>query len=199
MIWNIPNILSLARLVLFLPLLWVLAILGQPTWLGAVLILALLTDAADGWLARALDQVTALGARLDSIADNILLPSAVAWLLMLRPEVLAARTGLLLALSVGLWTAAITIGWVRFRRFANLHLYSHKVSAVVGGGFVVVAFLYGFLPWLFYAAAAASCVGSIESITLLLTRHRVDEHMGSIFRRSPGIPSRSLRCTGEPR
>jgi len=197
MIWNIPNILSLARLVVFLPFLWMLAIRGQPAWLGAVLIPALLTDAADGWLARALDQVTALGARLDSIADNTLLVSAVAWLAMLRPEVLAGRAGTMLTLSVGLWAAAITIGWIRFRRFANLHLYSHKISAGVGGAFLVVAFLYGFVPWLFYMAATASCLASVESITLLLKRDRVNEHMGSIFRRPSRTPSPSFRYSGE--
>ena len=73
MIWNVPNILSLSRLVVFLPVLWLVALAGQTVWLGVLLCLALLTDAADGCLARALNQVTPLGARLDSIADNSLL------------------------------------------------------------------------------------------------------------------------------
>lgn len=182
MIWNIPNSLSLARLFLFLPVLWVLAVSGKPVWLGAVLLVALLTDVADGCLARALNQVTALGAKLDSIADAGLLVSSISWLVILRPEVLLGRTGFVLAVSVAAWTAAIAIGWVRFRRFANLHLYSHKAAAVIGGAFLVVSFMSGFQPWIFHVAAGASIIASVESIILLLTRDHVDEHMGSLLK-----------------
>ncbi len=193
MIWNIPNTLSLARLLVFLPVLWTLAIHGQSTSLGALLIAALLTDAADGFIARSRNQVTAVGAKLDSTADAALLASAVIWLLMLRPEVAAGRPGFVLALSIGMWAAAIAIGWIRFRRFANLHLYSHKVTAVIGGAFLVVSFISGFHAWLFYIAAGASTISSAESIVLLLTRDRVDEHMGSLFKSAAGHTRSSLR------
>lgn len=181
MMCTIPNILSLARLLVFLPILWLLALHGQPVWLGAVLAGALFTDILDGRLARRLNQVTALGSRLDSIADNTLLVSAVVWLLMLRPEVIHGRHGMVLALSVALWAASIVIGWVRFHRFANLHLYSDKTAAVVGGVFLVTAFMLGFHAWLFYLAAAISALANIEGIVLLITRYEVNEHMGSIF------------------
>lgn len=193
MIWNIPNTLSLARLLVFLPVLWALAIHDQPARLGALLMAALLTDAADGFIARSRNQVTALGAKLDSMADAAILVSAIAWLLMLRPEVAAGRPGFVLALSVGMWAAAIAIGWIRFRRFANLHLYSHKVTAVIGGVFLVVSFMSGFQAWLFYAAAGASTISSAESIILLLTRDRVDEHMGSLFKSVPRLACSTLR------
>jgi CDP-diacylglycerol--glycerol-3-phosphate 3-phosphatidyltransferase len=181
MIYTIPNILSLARLLVFLPILWLLALHGQPVWLGVVLAGALFTDVLDGRLARRLNQVTALGSRLDSIADNTLLVSAVVWLLMLRPEVIHGRHGMVLALSVALWAASIIIGWVRFHRFANLHLYSDKTAAVIGGIFLVASFMFGFHSWMFYLAAGMSALANIEGIVLLITRDEVDEHMGSIF------------------
>ncbi len=181
MIYTIPNVLSLSRLLIFLPILWLLAIHGEPIWLGAVLAGALFTDVLDGQFARRLNQVTALGSRLDSIADNTLLVSAIVWLLMLRPEVNHGRHGLVLAFSVALWAASIIIGWIRFHRFANLHLYSDKTAAVVGGVFLVTCFMFGFHPWLFYLAAGVSVLANIEGIVLLITRDDVDEHMGSIF------------------
>ncbi len=181
MICTIPNVLSLARLLIFLPILWLLAIYGQLVWLGAVLAGALLTDVLDGQLARRLNQVTALGSRLDSIADNTLLVSAVVWLLMLRPEVIHGRHGVVLALSVALWAVSIIIGWVRFHRFADLHLYSDKTAAVVGGVFLVTCFMFGFHAWIFYLAAGISALANIEGIVLLITRDEVNEHMGSIF------------------
>ena len=182
MIWNLPNILSLSRLAVFLPVLWLLACYQQPQWLGAVLIAALATDACDGFLARRLNQVTALGARLDSIADNSLIVSAIVWLLWLRPEVIQNRYGVLLTTAVALWALTVAIGWIRFHRFANLHLYSDKIAAVIGGVFLVVSFLNGFIAWLFYLATGTAILASLEGAVLLLTRNRVNEHMGSIFR-----------------
>lgn len=182
MIWNIPNILSLARLVIFLPVLWILALNGQSVWLGVVLVAALATDALDGYCARRFGQVTAIGARLDSVADNSLMLSAVIWLLTLRPEVLHDRNGVILALAVTIWSLAILIGWLRFRRFANLHLYSDKIAAVIGGVFLIFSFISGFHPWLYYLAAGATIVANLEGALLLLTRDHVDEHMGSIFK-----------------
>ena len=43
-------------------------------------------SALDGQLARRLHQRSKLGAELDSLADNLLVPSALAWLVLLRPE-----------------------------------------------------------------------------------------------------------------
>jgi phosphatidylglycerophosphate synthase len=69
--WNIPNTLTVIRLA-GTPVLLVLALLQQPV---AVLLLGCLlvgTDWLDGILARALQQQTPLGAKLDTIADVIL-------------------------------------------------------------------------------------------------------------------------------
>jgi len=178
---NIPNLLSLSRLLFFLPLLWLLALQGLTVILGLVLAVALCTDMLDGHLARRLGQVTALGAKLDSLADNSILLSACIWLLMLRPEVVSGRQGLVFCLSVLLWLALGVVGWLRFRRIANLHLYSDKIAAIIGGVFLVVSFVSGFHPGLFYLAAGMSMVANAEGIVLLLTHDRVDEHMGSIF------------------
>ncbi|HAM53027.1 MAG TPA: hypothetical protein DCP92_20870 [Nitrospiraceae bacterium] len=67
-ILTVPNILSIARLgVAFtLP---VLAWRGEATLFLVCLILALLSDAADGWIARVLSQTSILGTKLDSWAD----------------------------------------------------------------------------------------------------------------------------------
>jgi phosphatidylglycerophosphate synthase len=86
---RLPNALSTLRLAL-VPVLWLLALEGRPGWVGAGLLLAGLTDILDGQLARRLDAVTPEGARLDSLADNLLALSGAAWLVMLRPDVIAA-------------------------------------------------------------------------------------------------------------
>jgi CDP-diacylglycerol--glycerol-3-phosphate 3-phosphatidyltransferase len=71
---NLPNRLTVFRLVLCGVLVVLLEKEGIYSGLGALLvfIVASLTDWLDGWLARRLDMVTNLGKLLDPLADKIL-------------------------------------------------------------------------------------------------------------------------------
>ncbi|MGB9698501.1 MAG: CDP-alcohol phosphatidyltransferase family protein [Thermodesulfobacteriota bacterium] len=68
---NLPNFLSLAR-ILLIPLLIIFLINGAFFWALLIFILAALTDAADGMLARLMGQRTIIGAYLDPLADKLL-------------------------------------------------------------------------------------------------------------------------------
>ena len=73
---NLPNILTIARLILLLPILacfYLEAQFGAPViWTCFVLYAtASLTDFLDGWLARKLNQISAFGTFLDPISDKI--------------------------------------------------------------------------------------------------------------------------------
>lgn len=72
--WTAPNQLTLLRLV-FIPFVITNVLDGNWRWALALLVLAGLSDALDGWLARTLDQRTLLGQYLDPIADKLLLSS----------------------------------------------------------------------------------------------------------------------------
>lgn len=105
---NIPNALSLLRL-LGIPLfLWLLLVRHADGWALAVLMVSGFTDWLDGKLARLLDQQTRLGELLDPAADRlymIVIPIALAirdivpwWILALivgREVILAATWPLL--------------------------------------------------------------------------------------------------------
>jgi cardiolipin synthase len=69
---NIPNILTLLRIIL-VPVIVIFLIQGAFLKALLVLIVAGLSDALDGFLARILHQQTVLGAYLDPIADKALL------------------------------------------------------------------------------------------------------------------------------
>lgn len=92
--WNLPNLLSLSR-VFLAPLVMVfLAVRGQfgnlfgvnigDILAGVVFILASLTDAADGYIARKRGIVTNLGKFIDPIADKILVVAALICLVELQ-------------------------------------------------------------------------------------------------------------------
>jgi cardiolipin synthase len=72
---NIPNLISLLRIIL-VPIVVILLIHGLFFKAMAVFIVAALSDALDGFLARFMHQQTELGAYLDPIADKALLASS---------------------------------------------------------------------------------------------------------------------------
>ena len=72
---NIPNLLTLLRIILS-PVIVILLIQGAFLKALMVFIVAGITDALDGFLARVLHQQTVLGAYLDPIADKGLLASS---------------------------------------------------------------------------------------------------------------------------
>ena len=76
---NLPNLLTVARLVLTIPFVWLFTLEGTvSSWIAlAVFVLASLTDWLDGYLARKLNQRTAFGIFMDPLADKILVLSAL--------------------------------------------------------------------------------------------------------------------------
>ncbi|MGH9464938.1 MAG: CDP-alcohol phosphatidyltransferase family protein, partial [Thermoanaerobaculia bacterium] len=71
MSFNLPNLLSLLRMGL-IPLFVIALLRGETVKALAIFIVAGLSDALDGFLARVLDQRSLLGAYLDPIADKLL-------------------------------------------------------------------------------------------------------------------------------
>jgi cardiolipin synthase len=71
---NIPNLLTVARFCL-VPVVVYMIGQGQWTLAFAIFVIAGLTDAVDGFIARKFDQRTVLGAYIDPLADKALLVS----------------------------------------------------------------------------------------------------------------------------
>ena len=176
---TIPNLLTALRLLL-LPVLWGLALLKWPVPLAIGMIISFLTDTLDGFIARRFNVTSAFGSKFDSLADNLLIPSTVIWLVILRPEVLTDHP-ILCAVAVATYGSSLLVGWIKFRRFANLHLYSKKTAGVLSYAFIVHALLAGqYNAWLFYTAISLFILASVEGLILQLTHAQVDEHMGSL-------------------
>jgi len=176
----LPNQLTAARLAL-VPILWVAALLGHPTLVGAGLALSFALDWGDGVAARRLGQTSAFGSRFDSITDGLMAPCAIAWLLILEPDPFVDHW--VLALTwFGLTYTSIALGLFKFKRFANLHLQSARTACVFQYAFAVDTLVAPpYLPALMYAAAGAGLLASLESLVLQLIRTDVHERLGSIL------------------
>lgn len=80
---NLPNLLTLSRILLipFFVLVYVIPGKGTYFYASALFALAAFTDWLDGYLARRLDQTTPFGAFLDPVADKLIVVSALAVLI----------------------------------------------------------------------------------------------------------------------
>lgn len=165
MLRHVPNALSIAR-ILASPILLVLAGNGQESAFTWVLIPALLSDIADGLIARLFSLQTKLGALLDSVADTLLLFAALYGIWVFHPD-FAADHVLAIALLIGAWLTENAAALLRYGRLSSFHTYLSKVAGYALGIFVGVLFIFNFQPWLFYLAVGVSVIGNCEELVLL--------------------------------
>jgi CDP-diacylglycerol--glycerol-3-phosphate 3-phosphatidyltransferase len=142
-VWNLPNILSLFRIVLIPAILYCLTDPGRgaAAAAGGLFFIACLSDFLDGYLARRSQSTTILGQYLDPLADKLIVTAALIMLVgMLREPrvptwmvvVIVGRelavTGLrAIALSEGVMLAAEELGKYKmlFQMFALHGLLIH--------------------------------------------------------------------------
>lgn len=74
--WNIPNALSVLRILLIIPFM-TLYLMGLDGWAFSVLLLSGVTDMLDGFIARKFNQITDCGKLLDPLSDKLTQVSVV--------------------------------------------------------------------------------------------------------------------------
>jgi len=173
--------------------LWPLALAGQGRVVAAGLVLAGLTDALDGFVARRLGQASVRGARLDAIADTALLVSAAAWIGILHPDVVRDDGALLFAVAM-LYALSAVVSWVAFRRLVD----PRQLSAKVAGGllylFALVTLFTGVvtaaLLVLALAALAVSCLATIVTASHTIhARATASSHRSQAPQNANGVVS----------
>ncbi|MDP1632146.1 MAG: CDP-alcohol phosphatidyltransferase family protein [Caulobacter sp.] len=124
------NLVTLSRIVLVIPI-TALLLQGLQTPALGLYVLAALTDAFDGWLARSSGRASRYGAQLDATVDNLFSLAILMFLLLTYPG-LAARQGLALAVLFGAPLLYLVVSWALRRRLMMFHFWSAKV-----GGFLL--------------------------------------------------------------
>jgi phosphatidylglycerophosphate synthase len=162
---HVPNALSIAR-ILACPALVALGVAGKETAFTWLLVPALLSDIADGLIARVFHLQSRLGAQLDSIADVALLMTSLYGVWVFHPGVVAEHrlAGILL---IGAWVTENVASLLRYGRLSSFHTVLSKVAGYLLGIFVGVLFVFGFQPWLLYLAVGVSVAGNVEELLLL--------------------------------
>lgn len=172
-IHHVPNVLSFLRLAA-VPVLLMLAWYRLPVPFLVLLLVAILSDAVDGWIARRLNAVTPFGIRLDSLADfalYIAVPLGGWWL---WPDLLLREAP---------WIALIVVGYalpgalslLRFHRLSSYHTWSAKLAVATTALALFILFATG-IGWPLHIGAPLALLAGLEqsAITLLAAGPRDD-------------------------
>ncbi|MCH9813539.1 MAG: CDP-alcohol phosphatidyltransferase family protein [Epsilonproteobacteria bacterium] len=175
MVWTLPNLLSLFR-ILAAPFLVLVAWLGFEELFLILFLLMLLSDALDGWVARIFNLSSALGARLDSYGDIVtyLTMPIGAWLLwptLIQKEI----SYIIIAVIIYLLPGGVAL--IKFGSLASYHTWFTKFSALCMSLSLLVL-LFSKDATLFHIAVYILVIEAVENIaiTLMLPTQQSDIH-----------------------
>ena len=163
---NIPNIISLYRLLSFPIILWI-AFAGEERLFAILLCINLVTDILDGLIARVFKMETAIGAKLDSLADIGTYICAFTGIYLFKSEELLPHIysfGTLLGLII----FCNIFSLIKFKESASLHLYSTKIGGYIQGTFFFVLFLFNFYTPFYYFMVIWGILSFIEHFIVQL-------------------------------
>ncbi|HXZ91810.1 MAG TPA: CDP-alcohol phosphatidyltransferase family protein [Burkholderiales bacterium] len=160
---NLPNALSLLRIALA-PVLVALAWRDAHAAFAACFALCLLTDIADGQIARRFNLTTELGARLDSWGDVLTYLAVLPGLFWLHPQFVSdARVAL--GAVVASYLIPIGAGFIKYRQLTSYHTRLATVAAYALGASLLIIFAGG-PPLAFYLAALIIFASQVEELAI---------------------------------
>lgn len=165
-LFTLPGLLSLYRLAIA-PVIIALALSEERTLFIVFLCVSFVTDVIDGPIARARNQCTPIGARLDSIAD---LSTYIAALVgVFHFEYDAVRQHLLMFyIFISTLMLFGLISFVKFGRAPSFHLYSFKINTLLQAAFIFYLLVFDFNEALYYFTMGFGILASLEAVATAL-------------------------------
>jgi phosphatidylglycerophosphate synthase len=163
---GIPNALSMLRIGLA-PVLVALAWYGANTAFACVYFFSLLTDIADGYIARRFGLTSELGARLDSWGDILTYLAVLPGLWWLQPR-FVDEAAISITVVVCSYLVPIAAGFAKYRQLTSYHTRLATVAAYALGASLLLVFITG-SAWPFRLAMAVIVISQIEEIAITLT------------------------------
>jgi len=130
-------------------------------------VINLLTDVADGFIARKLKMETETGARLDSMADNLTYLLAFTGIFVFKWEAFRPHLASFLVF-IAFLVSTVILSLVKFKRFPSFHLYSTKIGGYIEGIFFFILFTVGFITPFYYFMIFWGILAAIEHIAIQL-------------------------------
>lgn len=162
-----------------MPVMLLVAWLRMPRWFLVCLAVSLLSDAVDGWAARRLRQESAVGARLDSVADLASFAALPLCLWWLWPSVMRREAVWVVTIVASYWSP-LAIGFLKFRQQTSYHTWGAKSAAVACGVGTILLFA-DVTPWLFRVGTVAFALEAAEEIAITLTLKRLRANVPTLW------------------
>jgi CDP-diacylglycerol--glycerol-3-phosphate 3-phosphatidyltransferase len=163
--WTIPNILSLYRIVAF-PVILVIAFKEYEHLFAILLLINLITDILDGFIARTFNMATKIGARLDSLADIGSYILAVTGMVLFK-WVEVAPHKFMLYLFLCIYLLPEIYAFLKYKTYLSFHIYSCKIGGYLQGFFFFLLFFFGFFPVYYYFVLIWGCLSFIEETLII--------------------------------
>jgi cardiolipin synthase (CMP-forming) len=177
--WTLPNILSVYRLCIS-PIILAMIILHYQLFFTVLLIISMITDILDGYIARHYNLQTAIGAKLDSYADAATILLAIYG--MFRFEYAEITPYILPFLILIVFYISVYIfSFLKFKKFSSLHLYSSKITGYAQGIFFFILFCFKPYSWAFWAMFAISVLSYSEELLVIFLLKQARTNAKGLF------------------
>ncbi len=178
--YYIINGITIYRVAASLILLYLL-ITNQAETFKWFLAFSFFTDAIDGFLARRYKVVSVMGAKLDSIGDDLTVAMGVVGLIVYKYDFISQYYVWLIILLI-LFVIQVISAFARYGEMTSFHTYLAKLAAVVQGVFLITAF---FLPEpsrvLFFIAIFITALDLIEEILIVFTLKEPRQNVKGLY------------------
>jgi phosphatidylglycerophosphate synthase len=164
--WNLPNLLSLYRILIFPFVLW-LIISGREQLFSVFITISFLTDILDGWIARAFHLQTRIGARLDSWADLGTYILAFLAIYLFKWQEISEHKFMIIVFA-GVMAISYLLVFTKFKGLIGLHTYMFKLTGYLQGAFIISLFLWGFYLLPYYFCLIWGTLACIEEIIIIM-------------------------------
>jgi len=163
----IVNGITLYRLI-SAPLLVLLIFLDQLNIFKWLLPVSFFTDAIEGPIARKSKVTSVIGAKLDSIGDDLTVLAGIVGLIVFKWEFMKEQV-VIIIIMCALFLIQLTLALFRYGKMTNFHTYSAKLAAIFQGVFLILTFFFDKpLYVLFYCASIITLIDVIEEIILVV-------------------------------
>jgi CDP-diacylglycerol--glycerol-3-phosphate 3-phosphatidyltransferase len=177
--FTIANRITLYRLFAF-PVILYFVLTGKETLFVVFFVINLLTDVADGFIARRLKMETETGARLDSMADNLTYILAFTGIFVFKWEDFRPHLASFLVF-IAFLVSTVLLSLVKFKRFPSFHLYSTKIGGYIEGIFFITLFTVGFITPFYYFMIFWGILAAIEHIAIQLVIPRMRSNVKGLY------------------
>ena len=178
--YYIINGITFYRMIASLLLLYFI-ISDQPDLFKWFLAFSFFTDAIDGSLARYYHVTSVMGAKIDSIGDDLTVLMGVIGLFVFKQDFISSQYLLLIAIFI-LFVIQVVSALIRYGALTSFHTYLAKLAAVLQGTFLILAFfLKEPLIVLYYFAIAVTALDLLEEIAITWVLPEKKENVKGLY------------------